>query len=377
MLREIAAIVKKDLKQAKRDPKFLGPSLIIPFVFLLVYTIMWTSVGGGESFTCGLVVEDLSPEANDMADILENMVSTTNHTWFSIERYDLETADELYRTGELIAYIVIPEGFGANITSGQNATTVMFINNVNDDVVKNYIHRLEAAVLLFNQGAVYPDFDQSNAPIALGESFSLLATPSNLKYMAAVAIILSLIACSLTSQSMLTATEFETGALQDTLNSPTPRLALVLGRTLAAIPRSFSSILISAPVICISMGVFPVGNLLILFGILLLTILALVPIGELIGMKIRNREQALLASVLFTVTGFILGGGMAPIGLSPFSIRVIVSVLPTTHSLSLWPRVFFLNTMLGLTTSALYLLGTWIVMSAIVMYLMRKEVEQS
>ena len=49
-------------------------------------------------------------EANDMANILENMVSTTNHTWFSIERHNLETADELYRNGELIAYILIPEG---------------------------------------------------------------------------------------------------------------------------------------------------------------------------------------------------------------------------------------------------------------------------
>lgn len=338
---------------------------------------MWTSVGGGESFTCGLVVEDLSSEANDLADILENMVSTTNHTWFSVERYDLETADELYRNGELIAYILIPEGFGANITSGQNATTVMFINNVNDDVVKNYIHRFEAAVLLFNQGAVYPDFDQSNAPIVMEESFSLTATPSNLKYMAAVAILLSLIACSLASQSMLTATEFETGALQDTLNSPTPRLALVLGRTVAAIPRSFSAILISAPIICISMNIFPAGNLLVLFGILLLTILALVPIGELIGMKIRNREQALLASVLFAVVSFILGGGMAPIGLSPFSIRMIMLILPTTHSFALWPRVFFLDTLLGLTTSVLYLLGTWIVMSAVVIHQMKKEVEQS
>jgi hypothetical protein len=377
MLREIAAIVKKDLKQAKRDPKFLGPSLIIPFVFLLVYTIMWTSVGGGESFACGLVVEDLSPEANDMADIIENMVSTTNHTWFSIERYDLTTADELYQSTSLIAYILIPEGFGTNVTSGQDAAVVMFINNANDDVVKNYVHRLEAAVLLFNQGAVYPEFDQSDARIAIDESFSVTATPSNLEYMAAVAILLSLMACSLTSQAMLTATEFETNALQDTLNSPTPRLAIVIGRTLAAIPRSFSALLISAPVICLSMGVYPAGNILVLIGILFLTILALVPIGELIGMKIRNREQALLASVLLVVAGFILGGGMAPIGLSPASVRMIAGILPTTHSLGLWSRVFFSNTVMGLMTSSLYLLGTWIVMSAVVVFLMKKEVERS
>lgn len=377
MLREIIAIVKKDLKQAKRDPKFLGPSLIIPFVFLLVYTIMWTSAGGGESFACGLVIQDTSTEANDFAGILENMVSTTNHTWFSIERYDLETAENLYQSTDLIAYILIPEGFGNNITSGQNATAVMFINNVNDDVVKNYVHRFEAAVLLFNQGAVFPDFDQSDARVSIEESFSLTDTPSNIQYMAAVAILLSFMACALTSQAMLTATEFETGAIQDTMNSPTPRLALVLGRTIAAIPRSFSALLISAPVICLSMNIFPTGKILVLFGILMLTIIALVPVGELIGILIRNREQALLAAVLFTVVGFVVGGGMAPIGLVPPLLRNIVGILPTTHSLNLWTRVFFSDTVLGLTTSALALLVTWFVLSIIVFKLMKREVERS
>ena len=377
MLRQITAIVKKDLKQAKRDPKFLGPSLIFPFVFLLVYTIMWTSVGGGESFACGLVVQDTSPEANDFADILENMVSTTNHTWFDMERYDLATADELYQQTELIAYIIIPEGFGANITSGQNATAIMFINNANDDIVKNYVHRFEAAVLLFNQGAVYPDFDQSDARIAIDESFSLTSTPSNLRYMAAVAIVLSFMACSLTSQAMLTASEFETNAIHDTMNSPTPRLALVLGRTLAAIPRSFISLFIAAPIICLSMNVFPVGNILVLIGILLLTALALAPLGELIGMKLRNREQALLASILFVMVGFIAGGGMAPIGLTSQLVQILVSILPTTHTLGLWARVFFNDTLLGLTTSTIALVATWAVMSIVVFQLMKREVERS
>jgi ABC-2 type transport system permease protein len=377
MLREIAAVVKKDLKQAKRDPLFVGPSLIIPLVFLLVTFVMWTSVGGGESFACGLVVMDTSPEAEDMANIIENMVSTTNYTWFSIERYDLATAEELYQSSSLISYILIPDGFGDNITSGQNATVLMYINNSNDDIVKNYVHRLEAAVLLFNQGAVYPEFDQSAAPISIEESYSNIATPSNLSYMAAVSILLSFMTCALASQAMLTATEFETGAILDTLSSPTPRIALVLGRTLAAIPRSFAASLISAPLICFSMNVFPTGNALILFGILILTILALVPIGELIGMRIRKREQALLAGVLFVVIGFVAGGGMAPISLSPAEIRGVVGLLPTTHSLILWARVFFLDTTLGLITSSAVLVATWLVMSAVVAHQMKREVERS
>ncbi|MDH4213680.1 MAG: ABC transporter permease [Candidatus Thorarchaeota archaeon] len=377
MLREIVAIVKKDLKQAKRDPRFLGPSLIIPLVFLLVYTIMWNSVGGGESFACGLVVIDTSPEANDMANIIENMVSTTNHTWFNVERYDIATANELYQGGSLIAYIVIPTGFGDNITSEQNATVVMYINNANDDIVKNYVHRLEAAVLLFNQGAVYPEFNQSSAPISIEESYSNTTTPSNLSYMAAVTILLSLITCALASQAMQTATEFETGAIHDTLNSPTPRAALVLGRTIAAIPRSLSSSLILIPFISLGMNVFPIGNLIILLGIMILSILALVPIGEIIGLKIRKREQSLLAGVLLSIIGFIAGGGMAPISLSPAAIRAVVGIIPITHSLSLWARVFFLDTTLGLVTSSLFLFCTWLVMSAVAVHLMKKEVERS
>ncbi|MFW9832693.1 MAG: ABC transporter permease [Candidatus Thorarchaeota archaeon] len=377
MLKQILAIVKKDLKQAKRDPRFIAPSIIIPFAFLIVYSIMWTSVGGGESFACGLVVQDVSPEADNMAGIIENMVSTTNHTWFDIERYDLETAANLFQNTNLISYIVIPTGFGANISSGNQGILTIFINNANDDIVKNYVHRIEAAVLLYNQGAVSPQFNQSNARVALDESLSLAITPSNMAYMAAVGILLSLIACSLASQAMLTATEFETKAIQDSLNSPTSRVALIIGRTIAAIPRSVSVLLFTVPVIVLSMNVVPVGNILVLAAILFLTVLALVPLGELIGMKARKREQALLASVLFTVVGFLAGGGLAPIGLAPIAFRSVVLLIPITHSILLWTRVFFSDTLLGLWPSILFLLGTWLVLSMAVVVLLKREVEQS
>lgn len=125
------------------------------------------------------------------------------------------------------------------------------------------------------------------------------------------------------------------------------------------------------------MNTFPEGNVLVLFGISILTILALAPIGELIGMKARKREQALLGSVLFTVVGFLAGGGLAPIGLAPFLFRMVVLVIPITHSLGLWARVFFSDTLLGLLPSMLFLVGSWIILSAATAYLMTKEVERS
>ena len=165
MLREVVSIIRKELRLSRRDPRFVGPSLIVPFVFLLVYSILWSSVGGGESFVCGLVVDDQSQAASDMAAIIEDMRSTTNYTWFDTTRYSKQEASILFSNGDLIAYILIPEGFGANLSSGVESRVVLYLNNLNDDIVKNYIHRIEAAVLLFNQKAYAPSLNQSDSKI--------------------------------------------------------------------------------------------------------------------------------------------------------------------------------------------------------------------
>ncbi len=377
MLREIAAIVRKDLRQAKRDPRFIAPSLIVPFVLALVYTVMWAQVGGGESFVCGLVIEDQSSQADEMAQILENMMSTTNHTWFKMERYDSETATTLFHSGELAAYILIPNGFGANISVGIKATVIINIANLNDDVVKNYVHRIQAGVLLYNQRALYPDFDQSEARVALDETLNLNETPSNIAYMYAVSVILSVIVCAVTGQALATATDFETNAIFDTLNSPTNRFAIVAAHTLAAIPRSLIVLMITVPLIIVATGTLPLGNLAVLTLILLLSILALVPIGELIGLKAKRRENAILFSVLFSVVSFLAGGGLAPIGLMPRELRLVVLTLPTTHSISMWSRVFFYDTIQGLMFGMMALIATWVVFTLIAAQLMKREVERT
>jgi ABC-type multidrug transport system permease subunit len=376
-MRQLLAVIKKDLRIARRDPRFLGPSLIVPFVILMVYTVMWTSFGsGGESFSCGLVVLDQSEPADEMADIIKNMKSSTNYTWFTIEEHDAATAEQLFQQGDLIAYIVIPTGFGDNITSGEKASVIIHINNLNDDINKNYIHRVEVAVLLYNQEALSPDFDQSDALVALNEVHTLEMTPGNVEYAAAAAIILSLITCSLAGQGLNTAADFENKAIHDTLNSPTPRHILVLGHTLAAIPRSMIVLAITYPIITLWVGVQPAGNPLVLLGIVLLATLALTPLGELIGVLAREKEQAILGAVLLTVLGFLAGGGLAPVSLMPFQFRVVSLFIPVTYVIALWARVFFYDTLSGLLPSIIALVAIWILCTLAVVLLTRREVER-
>ena len=375
MMRQLVAVIRKDLRLARRDPRFLAPSIIVPFVLLSVYVILWSSFGGGEAFACGLVVQDDTSYGEEMAQIIEGMKSTTNHTWFSITRYDISEAESLYLSGDLIAYIVIPSGFGANISSSQDAQIIMHVNNINDDIVKNYVHRIEAAVLLYNQNALAPDFDQSEAIVAIEEYHSLDVTPGNTEYAGAAAIILSLITCTLAGQGMNTASEFENKAIEDTLNSPVSRFVLIFGHTVSAIPRSLLVLLLSYPIISIILNIVPFGNPLILFSIILLAAVALTPLGELIGVLTKEKEKALLVSVILTIIGFLAGGGMAPVSLMPIQFRVVALLIPITHVIILWTRAFYYDTTLGLVTSSLALCVTWIIFTIAVVIATKKEVE--
>jgi hypothetical protein len=377
MLREIISVIKKELRVARRDPRYMAPSMIVPLVFMLVYSLLWSATGGGEAFACGLVIEDQSPQAMEMAAILENMKSTTNYTWFSITRYNASEAAHLLDAGLIIAYIVIPEGFGANISSGQSATLVMHINNANDDIVKNYVHRIEAAVLLYNQGAFYPEFDQSGARIALDETLNLEHTPTNISYTACASVMLSVVVCALAGQALLTAGEFETAAVYDALTSPAHRGALVIGRTLTAIPRTFLILIITYPVAALVFGLSPVGNPLLLILVITLTILGLVPLGEILGILAKKREQALLAGVLLSVLCFFAGGGLAPIALLPSGFRFIAYLLPATHGMAMWNRLFFFDTTNGLLFSSSFLIILWILGTIIAIRLTDREVERS
>ena len=377
MLREVVSIIRKELRLSRRDPRFVGPSLIVPFVFLLVYSILWSSVGGGESFVCGLVVDDQSQAASDMAAIIEDMRSTTNYTWFDTTRYSKQEASILFSNGDLIAYILIPEGFGANLSSGVESRVVLYLNNLNDDIVKNYIHRIEAAVLLFNQKAYAPGFNQSDSRIALQETLNLDKTPSNIAYTASAAIILSVIVCTLAGQSMLTASQFETKAIYDEINSPSNRVALIFGRTLAAIPRTLFVLLITYPIITIWFGVTPSGNPIVLFFILLLTIIGLVPLGEIFGILTKNKEQALLVGVILSVVCFFAGGGLAPIGLLPQLFRYFTYIFPSTPGMTMWNRVYFFDTTEGLFFNSMALIMFWFIGTLIAVLLTNKEVESS
>ncbi len=376
MKRELLAIIGKDLRLARRDPRYLAPSLIVPFVLLSVFVILWSSFGGGEAFMCGLVVQDQTNFGDEMASTIENMRSTTNHTWFTITHYSLEDAESLFSQGNLVAYIVIPSDFGANISQGLGATVIIYINNANDDIIKNYVHRIELAVLLFNQDAQSPDFNQSDAIVALEEVHTLAMTPGNTEYAGAAAIILSLITCSLAGQGMNAAAEYENKAIEDTLNSPVSRTLLVLGHTLSAIPRSLLILILSFPIISLIVGITPSGNPFLLLGVILLSILALTPIGELIGVLTRQKEMALLAAVILTIIGFLAGGGLAPISLMPFQFRFFALLLPTSHVIGLWTRLFFLDTMSGLLFSSLALVAVWLIFTTVVVVVTSKEVER-
>jgi ABC-type multidrug transport system permease subunit len=91
----------------------------------------------------------------------------------------------------------------------------------------------------------------------------------------------------------------------------------------------------------------------------------------------RKREQALLVGILLSVVMFYTSGGIAPVSLMPSAFRYVTYLFPVTHGMTLWNRVFFLDTMTGLWFNSIFLILFWIVGTIIAVRLTDKEVERA
>ncbi|MHA1780185.1 MAG: ABC transporter permease [Candidatus Thorarchaeota archaeon] len=190
-------------------------------------------------------------------------------------------------------------------------------------------------------------------------------TPSLLSYNGISAILLSVVACAIGGQAMLAAADIENGALYETLNSPAPRISYILGRTIAAIPRSILGLVFVIPFITLTLGLPSTGEPLLLVGVVILTILGTAPIGEIIGNGVGNREQALLLSVIITILGYFAGGGLAPVSLLPQPYRSITLLSPMTYALDFWIRSFFIGSQGILLFPIFMLFFWWILLTAL------------
>ena len=125
-------LANRNLKETYRDPLALGFLLLFPLLFMLLMGV----VVGGETtpnFPIGVIDNDHSDNSQKFYEKLAEVPA------FDVSTYDdTATAMKDLKFGDLRAYIVIPEGFGQQVTQswqGDEANITLNITYDESDIM--------------------------------------------------------------------------------------------------------------------------------------------------------------------------------------------------------------------------------------------------
>src|SRR6266511_1907562 len=150
--------------------------------------------------------------------------------------------------------------------------------------------------------------------------------------------------------------ERERGTLEQLIVTPITRTELMLGKIA---PYVGVGLVQMTAVLLLGRFLFQVpltGNVLLLYGVALIFVVASLSLGLFISTLVRTQQQAMQASFFFMLPSILLSGFMFPRQAMPLVFQWLGLLLPLTHFLkvlrgillkgvgleALWPEVLFL-----------------------------------
>ena len=341
---------RKEFIQMRRDRLTLGVMTGIPVLQLLLFGFaIQTDV---RHLPTVVVDESATPESRDVIAAFQN---TGNFT--VIARLPSRPAlDAAIARGDAAAGIIVPADYPRLLGRGQTATIQVIV---------------DAADPLSSQSAL-----AAAAGVAQTRSLTILSAEANRAAMpldvrvrprynpglrSAVYIVPGLVGVIMTMTMVLVTAiaivrERERGTLEQLIVTPVTKTELMLGKIT---PYVGVGLVQMTTVLLVGKFVFDVpftGNLLLLYGITLVFIIASLSMGLFISTLVTTQQQAMQMSFFFVMPNILLSGFMFPRAAMPVAFQWIGAFLPLTHFLkvlrgillkgvgvpALWPEIVIL-----------------------------------
>ncbi len=325
-LDKILSIVSKDLKEWRRQP-FLILIAIIPLIIISLFVGVFLKQA--EILPAGIILVDDDPLAKELRDYMISMKSGTGVPWFEIENNSSATyVLSKFDSGDILGYIIIPYNLSSRLQSGEIVELEVHIHNINDDVTKNVLQRVELACNHINRnleigGVVYRSVSFDFNP----------STPRDVTFTNyTIAAILALTVILSGSVNMVTATanEFEKATMKELIMGSSSSELLVgkLVTTLVQTAICFILILIFE---FMFFQFIPQGNPLLLIFLFIWGVLCFSPIGFLFAARIKLVIPAAIAVLILSVTGWWIGGGLVPAEIWQGWLSILAMIWPGTY----------------------------------------------
>jgi ABC-2 type transport system permease protein len=357
-------IAFKDLVQIFRDKKSLLFLVLMPIAFTLFMGFAFRSSEENPRLPVGWVDRDSGSALS--AQLRDLVAATEAIDLVPMEWDEAAQADQQVREEELVAVVIVPEGFSAqaltgeplpltlvvpNTTAGQTATTAI------QTAAKRLLGAVEAAHLslevlaarhpfaddAIRQAALQANLAQASAAwrepplsVALQPAMAVGALKSETPggfLQSSPGMIVQFAVFSLITSAMVLVLERKSGALRRLLTVPIHRAEILAGHLLAMFAVVFlqTSLLIGLGQLALGVDYFrnPLGTLLMMaaLGVWVTSL------GLLIGALAKGEEQVVVFSLIAMFLFAALGGAWWPLEVAGKAFATIGRVMPTAWAM--------------------------------------------
>jgi len=360
----LLALANRALKETYRDPLALGFLLGFPLVFMLLFGAIFSG-DNTSSYPVGVIDEDNTPLSQ--AFISEALLGVSA---LEITNYDdADTALKDLKFGDLKAYIVIPSGFGEQVSQnwqGEKADITLEMTYDESDVMVS-----EQLISIIN--TVARAFARIEIPLTINANPIHIETEiTYVDFIGPGIIIFGLLILIPTSARPIVRDK-EKGFMSRLLTTPTRPLDFILGYSLYMLVIAIAQIIIFI-VLARLLGMDIVGNFWLAFLVFFLAGLCSIGVGMVIASLSKSENQAEPMAWLISMPLAMLSGCWFSIEMMPQYLRYLAYAFPYAHAIDAARGVLIRGVgMEAINSDFLFLIGWTVVIFAIGIVLFRRS----
>lgn len=357
-------LCKRNLKETYRDPMSLGFLLGFPLVFML---LMGAAFGGDTtpSFPIGVVDQDRTQVSQAFIGEVLGKVPALKVSSYN----DPSQALKDLKVGDLRGYLVIPKGFGEEVSQNRAGERV----RINLDITYDESDPMVAEQVISIIATTIRSFAKIEVPIALERTPIHIETKiTYIDFIAPGIIIFGLLILIPTSARMMVGDK-ERGFLSRLLTTPARPRDFILGYSLCLAAVEIAQIIIFL-VIAHLLGLDMVGNVGLAFLVFFLTGLCSIGIGMIVASLATTENQAEPLCWVISMPLAMLSGCWFSIEFMPPWMRGIAYAFPYAHAIDASRGILIRGAGLGgVYTDFPFLIGWTVVVFATGIILFRRS----
>ena len=334
-LRRVLGIVRKETRQAWRDPSSVLVAVVLPLILLFLFGYGVTF--DPRFFTVGLVVEQPTPESGSFTAAL------SQSPYFRIETArDRRTFEAALVAGDIHGIVVLPADFAGQTYRGESAPIQVIVDGSDPntaDLVGNYLGLLWANWL--EQESVGRAQPLLPTAVELQPQVWFNPEASSRHYLVpgSIAIILTMIGALLTA--LVIAREWERGTMEALLATPIEIPELLVGKLVPYFLLGMGSMALSFATAVLLFGVPFRGSFALLTLVSAVFLLAALGQGLLISTVTRNQLVAAQVSILSAfLPAFYFSNFVFEIDSMPWALQLISYAVPARYFVSTLQTLF-------------------------------------